>query len=248
MDAALLRVEEMLESGADIIDIGGYSSRPYADPVSPEEELDRIEPITKAILNRFPQAILSIDTFRPVVANRLLDLGAHIINDISAGTALGEESEQGMLEVVSQYGDVPYIAMHMQGDPTTMQNRPHYQHIIEELAHFFVEKITQIRASGIKDVIIDPGFGFGKTILHNYQILRDLDRLVVLDVPILVGISRKSMIYKLLDTDPNDVLEVSSALHLKCLEAGAHIIRTHDMEAARKIVHLYAYLKENGIV
>ncbi|MEM7372234.1 MAG: dihydropteroate synthase [Bacteroidota bacterium] len=248
MDSALRRVEQMLQEGADIIDIGGYSSRPYADPVSPEEELARIEAITARILDKFPEVIVSIDTFRPKVAERLLDIGAHIINDISAGSSLREQTERKMMELVSRYPDVPYIAMHMQGDPSTMQNRPQYAQVIQELSQFFVRIIGQAREYGIKDIVIDPGFGFGKTLLHNYQMIRDLEQLTILDVPILIGISRKSMLYKLLDTTPKDVLEAASALHLKCLEAGAHILRTHDVQAANKIVRLFTYMKENGIV
>lgn len=247
-DAALSHVEQMLEEGADMIDIGGYSSRPYADFVSATEERNRIETIIASILERFPSAILSLDTYRPSVAKPMLDLGVHIINDISAGSGMGEEGEAQMMELIASYEDVPYVCMHMQGNPSTMQDRPDYQDVNEEVWDFFVKKIGHARSLGIKDFILDPGFGFGKTLLHNYQLLANLDRFTLLDVPILVGISRKSMLYKLLQTSPDQVLEAASALHLKCLESGAHILRTHDIKAARHIRQLFTYLGQHGII
>lgn len=243
LNKALDRVGAMLEAGAEIIDVGGYSSRPFAEDVSPQEELDRIYKICEQILIQYPQAILSIDTFRSFVAKPLLELGAHIINDISAGN-LDEE----MMACVASFGDVPYIMMHMQGNPTTMQKNPTYAQIVPEVQDFFVEKIGKAREVGIKDLVLDPGFGFGKKREHNYQLLYELDKFQLFELPLLCGISRKSMMYKFFDTDPGDVVEISTALHLKCLELGANIIRVHDIREAQRIVQLFSYLQDNGIV
>ncbi|MEL6590083.1 MAG: dihydropteroate synthase, partial [Bacteroidota bacterium] len=216
-NAAIDRVGVMIEEGAEIIDIGGYSSRPFADEVSPQEELDRIAGIGQAILQYYPQALLSVDTFRAAVAQEMLQIGAHIINDISGG-ALDPE----MWNTLATFGDVPYILMHMQGRPQTMQENPQYANVLETVQEWLAKRIREARAAGIKDIVIDPGFGFGKKIIHNYQLLGGLEHLVRMNVPVLVGISRKSMLYRLFETTPDDVLELSSALHLKVLEKGAH--------------------------
>lgn len=242
-EAALNRVGEMLEEGADIIDIGGYSSRPYADPVTAEGELERIYGVTSRIIKEFPDALISIDTFRSSVASSMLDLGVHIINDISAG-----EMDPKMMSVVAKYDSVPYIMMHMKGTPQTMQNQPEYENIIEEVWTFFVSKINEARKIGIKDIVIDPGFGFGKTILHNYELLYRMKRFSLLDLPILAGISRKSMMYKFFDTAPTDVLPIATALHLKAIESGAHLIRTHDIKEVVRLIELTTYLQEHGII
>ena len=242
LHAALKHTEKMLEAGADIIDIGGYSSRPFADDISAEEELRRIESITEEILHRFPEAFISIDTFRASVAQKMLEKGVHIINDISSGNI-----DENMLQVVSKFR-VPYIAMHMQGTPQNMQSNPQYEKVVDEVWDFFVEKINEIRAAGIKDIVLDPGFGFGKQILHNYQLLGSLDRFCSLDLPILVGISRKSMLYKLLQTTPLETREAAAALHFQALKLGANIIRVHEVEGTRQIVDLFRYMKSNGII
>ncbi|MCL4146106.1 UNVERIFIED_CONTAM: hypothetical protein GTU68_044246 [Idotea baltica] len=242
-EAALNRVGEMLEEGADIIDIGGYSSRPYADPVSAEEELERIHEITSRIIKEYPEALISIDTFRASVASSMLDLGVHIINDISAG-----EIDPELMSVVAKQGSVPYIMMHMKGTPQTMQDQPQYDNITEEVWAFFVGKINEARKIGIKDIVLDPGFGFGKTISHNYELLYRLNRFSLLDLPILVGISRKSMMYKFFDTVPTDVLPIATALHLKAIESGAHLIRTHDVKEVVRVIELTTYLQEHGII
>ncbi len=239
---ALAQVERMIEAGADLIDVGGYSSRPYAAEVSESEEIDRIYAITAAILHQFPEIIVSIDTFRSGVAAEMLKLGAHIINDISGGGM-----DEKMLETVAAY-DAPYIAMHMQGTPGTMQDAPVYQEIVGDIYTRFLAIINSARAAGIRDIVLDPGFGFGKTMLHNYQLLAGMDQFQVLDVPILAGISRKSMLYKLVDTVPEDVIALSSALHLRILEQGARIIRVHDVKEARQVVRLFTYMREHGIV
>lgn len=239
---ALTQVERMIEAGADLIDVGGYSSRPYAAEVSESEEIDRIYEITATILHQFPEIIVSIDTFRSGVAEEMLKLGAHIINDISGG---GMDEE--MLQTVAAY-DAPYIAMHMQGTPGTMQDAPVYQEIVGDIYTHFLTIINSARAAGIRDIVLDPGFGFGKSMLHNYQLLAGMDQFQVLDVPILAGISRKSMLYKLVDTGPEDVIALSSALHLRILEQGARIIRVHDVKEARQVVRLFTYMREHGIV
>ena len=244
---ALARVEQMLTEGAEIIDIGGYSSRPFAPEVSEQEELDRIYGITQQILTQYPEALISIDTYRPGVAQQMLDLGVHIINDISAGTAMGE-GQASMMEVVSSYCNAPYIMMHMQGTPRTMQVNPSYENVVEEIWDFFVEKIGLAREAGIKDVVIDPGFGFGKKIEHNYLIWGKLAELMRLELPMLVGVSRKSMMYKLFNTTPDDVVDLTGILHFRSLEAGASLLRVHDVKEARRVVDLYQYLRGHEII
>lgn len=235
--AALIQVEKMLGEGADIIDIGGYSSRHPAIDISVEEELGRIYNITQTILRLYPQAIISIDTFRSAVAQKMLDLGVHIINDISGGTL-----DANMHNVVAKY-PVPYILMHIQGTPQNMQDKPFYQNVAEEVRDYFVENISKAKAAGIKDIIIDPGFGFGKTLEHNYTLFGELAYLKGLCFPMLVGISRKSMLYKLLQTTPDDVLAETAALHLQALTAGANILRVHEVKAAKRIVKLHQMMK-----
>ena len=243
LQKAIDRVGEMLEEGADIIDIGGYSSRPYADEVRPKEELDRIYPVCESVLKHFPNILISVDTFRSSVAKEVLELGVHIINDISAGNLDSE-----MMDIIASHENVPYIMMHMQGTPANMQTHPSYEDILVNIQDFFVEKLKLAREAGIKDIILDPGFGFGKSLLHNYQLLYQLDKFQMFDLPILCGISRKSMMYKLFDTNPQDVLEVATALHLKIPELGVHIIRVHDIPEAKRIVELNSYLKGHGII
>lgn len=242
-DKALAQVEHMLMEGASIIDIGGYSTRPFAENISPEEELQRVETITGMILDRFPEAIISIDTFRVNVAQTMLDRGVHIVNDIFAG----RDSEE-MMRMVASYGNVPYIMMHMQGTPQNMQKDPRYQSVVSEVLTFFIERLRAARIMGIKDVVLDPGFGFGKTQLHNYQLLEGMKHFTVLDSPLLAGVSRKSMIYKFFNTEPGDVLEITTALHLKALEKGAGILRVHDVKAAARIIQLFGYLKAHGVI
>ncbi|MEZ4827170.1 MAG: dihydropteroate synthase [Bacteroidia bacterium] len=242
-DTALFHTESMLQEGAAIIDIGGYSTRPYAQEISEEEELQRVARITEAILVRFPEAIVSIDSFRPGVVKPLLEMGVHIVNDVYAGR-FSEE----MMPLVARYGDVPYIMMHMQGTPQTMQHDPQYESVVPEVLKFFVNRIAAAQMAGIKDVIADPGFGFGKTIRHNYQLLEGVNQLAGLGVPLLAGISRKSMIYKFFQTSPEDVIEIATALHLKLLEKGVHILRVHDIKAARRITELFVYQKTHGII
>jgi dihydropteroate synthase len=233
---ALAQVEKMLAEGATFIDVGGYSSRPGATDISAAEELQRVKPIVAAILKTFPEALISIDTFRSEVAAPLLDLGIHMVNDIAAGTL-----DPKLMGVAAQHR-VPYVLMHMQGRPQTMQAAPHYANIVEEVYGFFVERIRAARDAGIRDLIIDPGFGFGKTLEHNFELFRNLDQLGSLGLPILIGISRKSMVYHLFNTEPQDVLELTTALHVKALEAGVRILRVHDVRPAVRAVQLHQYL------
>lgn len=245
----LLRAEQMLYEGATIVDVGGYSSRPGASHISVSEEINRIKGVVKGIIQEFPKAFVSIDTFRGEVAREMLDLGAHIINDISAGRDIHPSpNDPGMFEVLQNFPNVPYIMMHMQGTPQDMQSKPEYEDVVEEVWHFFVKKINEAKDAGIKDIIIDPGFGFGKTILHNYQLLGGLGGLSELGMPMMVGLSRKSMLYKLFDTHPTDVLELASILHFKALETGADLLRVHDVKEAVRTVELFQYFIKNGII
>jgi len=247
---ALDRVGQMLEEGAQIIDIGGFSSRPKAEIISAERELERILGITEQILQTYPQALVSVDTYSPIVARQMLELGVHIINDITAGRGLtaDTQADSGMIELLAAYGNVPYILMHMQGTPQTMQENPAYTQIGDEVKRFLLQQVRKCKAAGIKDLILDPGFGFGKTILHNHQLFAELDHLMLLGLPLLVGISRKSMLYRLFETEPGDVLELASALHLKAIEAGVRLLRVHDVKEAMRIVELYRYWEEHGII
>ncbi len=239
-DKALAQAEKMLAEGASILDIGGYSSRPGAQDIRPEEELARIEAITVAIMSRFPEAIISIDTFRAAVAQRMLEAGVHIINDISAG-----DLDPAMMPTVARFG-APYIMMHMKGNPQNMQSKASYGDVVEEVWDYFIHKIEQARAHGIVDLIVDPGFGFGKKWQHNYQLLHRLEHFQQLQLPLLAGISRKSMLYKLLGTTPDDVLPYTTALHLKALEKGAKILRVHDVKEAMNMCKIYTFMRESS--
>jgi len=229
---AIAQVEIMLNEGATFIDIGAYSSKPNAEFVSEEEELSRIIPVVKALIKEFPRAILSIDTFRSSVAQECLNNGAAIINDISAGSL-----DEKMMEVIAS-NKVPYIMMHLRGTPQTMQNQTNYEHLINEILTYFSDKINKARSLGINDLIIDPGFGFAKTTDQNYEILSNLELLKVLELPILAGISRKSMIYKTLDINAEEALNGTTVLNTIAITKGASIIRVHDVKQAMECVKL----------
>jgi dihydropteroate synthase len=226
IDKALFRCEDMLHEGADIIDIGGQSTRPGADIITEDEEIRRTAPVIDAITKRFPDCILSIDTFRAAVANHAVRAGAAIINDVSAG-----DDDEEMVKTVSRL-QVPYIAMHKKGLPKTMQDQPHYDDVLQEVILYLENKLRIYRDAGIEDVVLDPGFGFGKTLDDNYHLLKHLDTFHALNCPILVGVSRKSMVWKLLATEPNKALNGSTALHILALAKGAHILRVHDVKEA----------------
>lgn len=235
-NAILKQVEKMLLQGASFIDIGAYSSKPGADEVSEVLELKRITPIVELVVKNFPGILISIDTFRGKVAKECVARGAAIVNDISAGLR-----DDSLLDTVADL-KVPYIMMHMRGTPKTMQQQTYYQHLVQDILLFFSERLALIREKRINDVIIDPGFGFAKTLEQNYDLLRQMDGLKVMDLPLLVGVSRKSMIYKLLDTDAANALNGTTALHMISLTKGANLLRVHDVKEAMECVKLYEQL------
>jgi dihydropteroate synthase len=234
---ALLQAEKMLDNGAKIIDIGAYSSRPNAKHINQDEEWKRLEKTLKIINKEFPQTILSVDTFRSEIAKRSVDSGVDIINDISAGNL-----DSKMFDTIANL-NVPYVMMHMQGTPQNMQDNPQYDCIESEVLEFFSSKVNTLKEKGFNKIIIDPGFGFGKTLEHNYQLLNNLEALHVLDLPMLVGVSRKSMIYRILDTDAKNALNGTTALHTLCLNKGASILRVHDVKEAAECVKLINFAK-----
>ncbi|MFN3939063.1 MAG: dihydropteroate synthase [Chitinophagales bacterium] len=229
---ALLHTEQMLKAGADIIDVGGMSTRPGAETVSADLEMMRIIPVLQEIKKQFPECWVSVDTVHARTAQAAIDCGADIINDISAGAM-----DNGMTEVIANT-KVPYIIMHMQGTPQTMQQAPQYDKVMESVFSFFIEKLTLLKEKGVHDVIIDPGFGFGKTVEHNYQLAANLQQFTLLGKPVLVGISRKSMICKLLKVHPENALNGSTALHALLLLQGADILRVHDVKEAKEVVQI----------
>ena len=229
----LLQVGKMLEEGATFIDIGAYSSKPNAEFVSEEEELSRILPVVQSILKQFPDALLSIDTFRSGIAAVCIENGAVIINDISAGNL-----DEKMMDVVAKY-KVPYIMMHMRGTPQTMQSHTNYENIVKEILFYFSEKVSKARSLGINDLIIDPGFGFAKTLKQNYEVLQNLELFQMLDLPILAGISRKSMVYKPIGVTANEALNGTTVLNTIALSKGANILRVHDVKEALECAKLF---------
>jgi dihydropteroate synthase len=235
-NAWLYEAEKKIQEGADFLDLGGYSTRPGAKHISTEEEVNRVIPAIKAIKNHFPDTILSVDTFRAEVAEAAIVEGADLINDISAGNL-----DSNMLPLVAKKG-VPYIAMHLKGTPQTMQAQTDYQQLLPEILYYFSEKIEQFRKFGIKDVIIDPGFGFSKTREQNFEVLRNLKSFKQLGLPILAGVSRKSMIYKTLKTSAEDVLNGTTALNMFALTQGANILRVHDVKEAKETIQLFEQL------
>ena len=235
-DEIVGKVEKMLQDGATFIDLGGYSSKPGVDFVSESEELNRVIPIVKLLVEKFPDILLSIDTFRSEVAKQTVENGAAIINDISAGLL-----DENMLETVAKL-QVPYIMMHMKGTPQTMQSLANYEDLLKEMNFYFSERIAKARSFGLNDIIIDPGFGFAKTIEHNYELLQNLELLQFHELPILAGISRKSMIYKALGTSPEEALNGTTFLHAFCLQKGSNILRVHDVKEAVECVKLISRL------
>lgn len=228
------RVREAVEAGASVIDVGGYSSRPGADEVSPEEEWRRVDLGVGAVRSLSPDLPVSIDTFRSSVAARAIHkYGKVIINDISAG-----ELDPLIVDVVAEH-DVPYVAMHMKGDPRTMQSMTDYRDIVAEVVDYFRERTAQLRERGVRRIVVDPGFGFAKTLEQNYELLRGLHRLAELGYPVLAGVSRKSMIYKLIGTTPAEALNGTTALHWECLRQGAVILRAHDTREAVEVVRMF---------
>lgn len=234
------RVQQIIDEGASIIDIGAYSSRPNAVHISSNEEMDRLR-MGLEIINRYhPEAIVSVDTFRAEIAERCVEeYGAAIINDISAG-----EMDKQMFKTVTRLR-VPYIMMHMQGTPQNMQQQPHYENLLKEVFLYFAQKIQQLRDLGMKDIILDPGFGFGKTLEHNYELMEHLEEFRLFELPLLVGVSRKSMIYKLLGNSPQEALNGTTVLNTVALMKGAHILRVHDVREAVEAVRIVEKLRTN---
>lgn len=236
--AVLQQVESMLAAGASIIDIGGMSSRPGAKIISDEEELSRVIPVIELIIKKFPDIIISIDTVKSVVARRSTEAGVSIVNDISAGRL-----DKNLYETVADLG-VPYVLMHMQGTPGDMQKNPVYEDVTQEVLDFFIREVGKLRTLGIKDIILDVGFGFGKTVEHNFQLLRNLHVFQILDLPILTGLSRKSMVCRTLDVTPTDALNGTTALHMVALQQGSRILRAHDVREAIEVIKLWQQLEQ----
>ncbi|WP_262895342.1 dihydropteroate synthase [Penaeicola halotolerans] len=229
----LAKAGQMLTEGADILDIGGYSSRPDASEVPTDEEISRVVRAVLLIKDAYPDAILSIDTFRAAVAQAAIEAGADLINDISAGLL-----DEQMLTIVGQL-KVPYIAMHMRGTPQTMKGMTDYNDILNEIASYFAERVATCKAAGIHDLILDVGLGFAKTIDQNFFLLKNLSYFKQIGFPLLIGLSRKSMIYRTLEISPEEALNGSTALHMVALENGASILRVHDVKEAVEVVKLY---------
>lgn len=232
----LRQVEKMILDGATIIDVGGMSSRPGAEIINVEEELNRVIPVIKKIKKHFPEVIMSIDTVRSEVVKQSIATGASIVNDISAGSI-----DPKMFETVAEL-NVPYILMHMQGKPKNMQQKPDYQDVTKNVLEFFIKKVGELRTLGVKDIILDPGFGFGKMIEHNYQLLQNFAIFKILGLSLLTGISRKSMIYKVLDSTPQEALNGTTVLNTLALERGAKILRVHDVKEAKETITLWKKL------
>ena len=236
----LNQVEKMLTEGADIIDVGGHSSRPGAKKISIEKETERVIPIIKLIAGKFKNIIISIDTFRSEIARKAIEAGASIINDISGG-----DLDKKMYEVAGEL-KVPYIIMHMKGVPSNMQNETKYDNIIFDIIKNLSYKIDLAKKAGVLDIIIDPGFGFGKSLKDNFKILKNLSSFKQLNQPIMVGLSRKSMIYKILESSAKNVLNGTTCLNSISLNNGANIIRVHDVKEAKETVKLIEFMNENS--
>ncbi|MCA5003909.1 dihydropteroate synthase [Sphingobacterium sp. WQ 366] len=232
VENALTRVAQMIEEGVDIIDIGAYSSRPGAPLISAQEEIDRAIPVIESIKRKHPHITLSIDTFRSDVARKAIQAGAHIINDISGGIL-----DDSMFQLVAEL-QVPYILMHMRGTPETMQHLTDYNDIVNDVAVDLGKKISKLRALGVKDIILDPGYGFAKTMAQNYELLLRVNELHYHGLPILGGISRKSMIYKKLEITPQESLSATTSLNTLLLERGVQILRVHDVKEAKQLTQL----------
>lgn len=234
-----VRARQIIDEGASIIDMGAYSSRPNAEHITAEEEMRRLRTALEIVNRNHPDAIISVDTFRAGVAEQCVkDYGVAIVNDISAG-----EMDEHMFRTVAELG-VPYIMMHMLGTPQNMQKEPHYDNLLREIFLYFARKVQQLRDLGGKDIILDPGFGFGKTLDHNYELMAHLDEFRIFELPVLVGISRKSMIYKLLGGTPQDSLNGTTVLDTVALMKGANILRVHDVRQAVEAVYIVQKMRD----
>ncbi len=232
ISGSIEKAKKMISEGAAILDIGGYSTRPGADDISIEEEINRVVPVITALRSSFPDILISIDTFRGEVAEKAILAGAQIINDVS-----GFEIDPSIVSVAARY-QVPYILMHMRGTPATMQSLTEYDHLFKDISLYFSKKIDHLKRAGVKDIILDPGFGFAKTIDQNHELLRKMEGFHLFDLPILAGLSRKSMIYKKLGIKPEEALNGTIALNAIALSKGASILRVHDVKEAVELVNL----------
>ena len=239
-EAALRTVEQMVADGADMVDIGGQSTRPGAVRISADEEAHRVVPVIEAVHRHFPELVVSVDTFYSHVAREAVAAGAAIVNDISAWSIDPE-----LFTAVAELR-VPYILMHMQGTPETMQLNPTYTDVVNEVYAFFSHKLAQLRQAGVADVVLDPGFGFGKTLTHNYELLARLAEFEPLGCTVLAGVSRKGMIYKLLETTPEAALNGTTVANTIALMNGARILRVHDIKAAAEAIKLFSFTRENA--
>mgnify|MGYP005848705619 CR=1 FL=1 len=237
----LLQAEKMILEGADIIDVGGMSTKPNSEEISETEELNRVVPVINLLQQHFSDTILSLDTYRSKVAEAGLEAGVGIINDISAGSFDGK-----MFATVAPF-NAPYIIMHIQGTPQTMQQNPQYENVVQEVLQYFIQKIYSAQKAGIKDIIIDPGFGFGKTLAHNYTLLKYLNDFSILRKPLLAGLSRKSMIGKLLKVKPSEALNGTTALNTIALLNGAAILRVHDVKEAKEVIKITEFYRYNSL-
>ncbi len=238
-EEALERCKQMVKEGADIIDIGATSTRPGANEISEEEETNRLFPILKTIREEFPNILISVDTYRASVARECVALGADIINDVSGG-----DLDPDMFTTIAEL-DVPYVMMHMQGTPDTMQSRPYYTDVIENIIEVYHQKISKLNELGFEKIIMDPGFGFGKTVEQNYRLLKKINTFHFYGYPVIAGISRKSMISKVLENKPEEALNGTTILNTIAIMKGADIIRVHDVKEAREVITLFEYMKAN---
>ncbi|RLD93617.1 MAG: dihydropteroate synthase [Bacteroidetes bacterium] len=231
---AIEKAREMIEQGVDILDVGAVSTRPGSQEISEIEELERLSPVLEALREAFPDFPVSVDTWRASVARTVKErFEIQLINDISAGTL-----DPDMFPTMAQLG-IPYIIMHMQGTPPNMQDDPAYENVVDEVLQFFAERVYKLSLLGVNDIVIDPGFGFGKTLEQNYMLLGQFDSFKMLELPLMAGISRKSMIYKLLESEPDDALNGSTAAHMALLLKGARLLRVHDVKAAVETVKIF---------
>jgi dihydropteroate synthase len=238
VDSILTLAEKMLLEGADILDIGGQSTRPGSERISADEELKRILPAISTVIKKFPEVLISVDTFYSKVAAEAVSAGASIINDISAGSM-----DNRMIETVSAL-QVPYVLMHMKGTPQTMQQSPVYENVTREVLDFFIAKTQELKTAGIHDIILDPGFGFGKSIRHNFELLKNLSVFKMTGRPVMLGVSRKSTIYKTLGVTPEEALNGTTVLNTIALVHGASILRVHDVKEAKEAVTLFCEMKK----
>jgi dihydropteroate synthase len=236
-DMSIAQAQKMIQEGAHIIDIGAASSRPCAPQIDPDIEIKRLLPVIKEINMQFPDIILSVDTFHRSVLESLSNEAAFIVNDITCGAA-----DDGFQEAVASLG-FPYVAMHMKGTPQNMQDNPQYNDVVKDILDYLVTQVRSIRSKGIDQLIVDPGFGFGKSIQHNYELLKHLNVFQLLECPIMVGLSRKSMIYKVLSTSADESINGTTALHMVALSKGAKVLRAHDVKAAVETITLWKQLK-----